>query len=250
MKKILLLVSCLLVVSCTAAYRPYKHRQGYLVIPLAENQFRIEYYSNNPIASKTNWHTAAQQLCGSEISIESEMTETFWRTVRTPVAGQMVDLGAQDFLYHGVVRCKGSVSSVIQTTPSQWRMFNAGGKKGDLVSDEYIARSLKILPARILGLSELPKMNASDYWAQHWSHKPLSQAVNGNRKLSLWALDGENGLPNHLVMIEESGCLESVYVLPPSIMLPGLVNADVSTLETLIKSGALKGYYFPQAECL
>ena len=75
MKKIVLLLSCFLILSCTAAYRPYKNKQGYVVLPLAEKQFRIEYYSDNPNANIANWHTAAKQLCAGEPVIESEQSE-------------------------------------------------------------------------------------------------------------------------------------------------------------------------------
>ncbi len=249
MEKILLLLCCSLMLSCTAAYRPYKHQQGYVALPLSEKQFRIEYYSDNPNASKANWHTAAKQLCVGESVVESEASETLWKTIRTPVAGQMVDLGSQSFIYYGVVTCRDSVSSNVEISPAQWQTFNLKDKTNDFVSDEYIARTLKILPARLLGLTQLPKVNASTFWSQHWSHKPRSQATTGNRQLTLWALDGDNGLPNNLIMIETNGCLESVFILPPSFMLPMLTKAELPKFEALIKSGALTVYSLPFNKC-
>jgi hypothetical protein len=249
MKKILLQLSCFLILGCTAAYRPYKHQQGYVVLPLAEKQFRIEYYSDNPNASKANWHTAAKQLCVGESIIESEQSETLWGTIRTPVAGQMVDLGVQRFIYYGVVTCRDSVSTAVEISPAQWQTFNLTNKTNDFVSDEYIARTLKILPARLLGLTQLPKNNASAFWSQHWSHKPRSQTTIGNRQLTLWALDGDNGLPNNLIMIETQGCLESVYILPPGYMAPMLVESEWPKFEALIKLGMLKAYSLKLERC-
>lgn len=249
MKKILLLLSCFLILSCTAAYRPYKHQQGYVVLPLSEKQYRIEYYSDNPSASKANWHTAAKQLCVGESVIESEASETLWKTIRTPVAGQMVDFGSQSFIYYGVVTCRDSVSTNVEISPAQWQTFNLKNKTNNFVSDEYIARTLKILPARLLGLTQLPKTNASAFWSKHWSHKPRSQATTGNRGFTLWALDGDHGLPNNLIMSETQGCLESVYILPPGFMLPMLAKAELPKFEALIKSGALTAYSLKVEKC-
>ncbi len=249
MKKILLLLSCFLILSCTAAYRPYKHQQGYVALPLSEKQFRIEYYSDNPNASKANWHTAAKQLCVGESVIESEASETLWKTIRTPVAGQMVDLGSQSFIYYGVVTCRDSVSTNVEMSPTQWQTFNPINKTNNFVSDEYIARTLKILPARLLGLTQLPKIDASAFWSQHWSHKPRSQTPSGNRQLTLWALDGDNGLPNNLIIIETNGCLESVFILPPSYMPPILVESEWPKFEALIKLGMLKAYSLKFERC-
>jgi hypothetical protein len=142
MKKILLLLYCFLILGCTAAYRPYKHQEGYVVLPLSEKQFRIEYYSDNPNARKTNWHMAAKQLCAGEPVIESEQSETLWGTVRTPIAGQMVDLGTQSFIYYGVVTCRDSVSAAVERSPAQWQTFNLTNKTNNFVSAEYIARTL------------------------------------------------------------------------------------------------------------
>jgi|GEM_PF-6096441 len=249
MKKILLLLGCFLILSCTAAYRPYKHQQGYVVLPLSEKQFRIEYYSNNPNASKANWHTAAKQLCVGDAVVESEQNETLWRTVRTPVAGQMVDLGAQDFIYYGVATCQQSVSADVEISPTQWQIFNLQNKTNDFVSDKYIARTLKIVPSRLLGLTQLPKVNASASYSQHWNHKPRLQTTTGNRQLTLWTVDGDNGLPNNLIMIETQGCLESIYVLPPSLIVPKLATADLPKFEVLLKSGALTVYSLKLEKC-
>jgi hypothetical protein len=249
MKKIILLLSCLSILGCTAAYRPYKHQEGYVVLPLGEKQFRIEYYSDNLNASKANWQTAAKQLCVGEPVIESEQSETLWGTIRTPVAGQMVDLGVQRFIYYGVVTCRDSVSTAVEISPAQWQTFNLTNKTNNFVSDEYIARTLKILPARLLGLTQLPKINASAFWSKHWSHKPRLQTTTGNRQLTLWALDGDNGLPNNLIIIETNGCLEFVFILPPSFMLPVLAKAELPKFEALIKSGALTVYALQREKC-
>jgi hypothetical protein len=249
MKKILLLLNCFLILGCTAAYRPYKHQQGYVALPLSEKQFRIEYYSDNPNASKANWHTAAKQLCVGESVIESEASETLWKTIRTPVAGQMVDLGSQSFIYYGEVTCRDSVSTSVEISPAQWQTFNLKNKTNNFVSDEYIARTLKIASSRLLGLTQLPKVNAGEFYSQHWNHKPRLQTTTGNRQLTSWALDGDNGLPNNLIMIETQGCLESLYILPPSFMLPMLIKAELPKFEALIKSGALTVYSLPLEKC-
>lgn len=249
MKKILLLLNCFLILGCTAAYRPYKHQEGYVVLPLGEKQFRIEYYSDNPNASKANWYTAAKQLCVGESAIESEANQTLWKTIRTPVAGQMVDLGSQSFIYYGVVTCRDSVSTNVEMSPAQWQTFNPINKTNNFVSDEYIVRTLKILPARLLGLTQLPKIDARAFWSQHWSHKPRSQTTTGNRQLTLWALDGDNGLPNNLIIIETNGCLESVFILPPGYLLPMLAKAELPKFEALLKSGALTVYALQREKC-
>lgn len=78
---------------------------------------------------------------------------------------------------------------------------------------------------------------------------PSIGAASLNREFTLWALDGDNGLPNNLIMIEAQDCLEAVYILPPSYMLPMFAKAELPKFETLIKSGALTVYSLPIDRC-
>ena len=210
---------CGLLVACTAAYRPYKSGQGYVVLPISENKFRIEYYSNNQTAAASNWQFSANQVCPSGFNIVYEDIYTIHGTVRTPVAGQMVDLGTQSFIHYGLINCKDMPSASIEFTKSNWFSLSKHTKNLEPVSDIYIAHTLNINRANLSSLSTLPALGASVYLKEFW-RKPPTQQIKADATLtSVWPLGGNNWFPNRVLLVENRNCLVAVHILPPDLII-------------------------------
>lgn len=236
--------------ACTAAYRPYKSGQGYVVLPVGENQFRIEYYSNNPAAAANNWQLSANQVCPSGFNLVYEDKYTIHGTVRTPVAGQMVDLGSQNFIHYGLISCKDMPSISIELSEANWFSFSNHTKNIEPVSDIYIARTLNINRANLINLTKLPALGASVYLTEFWRKPPTQQIKTDANLMSVWPLESNSRISNSVLLVEKRDCLVSLDILPSNLMVSIFTKIQKIEFGNLIKAGIIQAYTFKSPVCL
>ena len=247
-RSIFILFIVLITVSCSAPYRYYHNGQGYLILPFEQNQFRIEYYSDDPKVAEANWHLAANEICNNASSVNYQDNYTINSTFRSPVAGQMIDLPTQRFIHYGTVRCGGPNAEKVELIPAKWYTFNAKTGVDEPVSVPYIADTLKISPVKLFQLIKLQRENASAQLTKLW-FKPMSQFVQDGTHISIWPLDGNGWAPNSLVLTERFNCLMSIEILPPDVLINILSKTKNMALQQLVSSGAITRYFLKIDGC-
>ena len=244
-----LMIACIgILMACATPYRPFHNHQGYVILPFEKNKYRIEYYSNDQKAAETNWLLAANQICNNTPEIQYEDKYTIHGSVRTPVAGQMVDLGTQDFIHYGVVSCASLPVADLELIPAQWYTINSKTKNDEPVSNVYIVDTLKISSVKLFDLIKLPRVNASTHLTSLW-HAPLGQTVQDGVRTSIWFLDGNGWAQNSVVLTEKDERLESIQIFPSNLIISVLSKIKKMDLKALVEGGQIPVYSLAMNGC-
>ncbi len=243
-KLILMLAALLNLAACTPVQRPLKNGQGYIVLPISEKKFRIEYYSKTSMLAQSYWNVTAEQLCPAGFEVIYNKRHTLNFDMYVPIAGNNVNLGRQEFIQYGQVACHGVVSNAVTLTESKWKEFNQESRSATPVSDRWLTETLKL---HVNHLLELPAKNSVAVLERDWG-KPRQQLEKNNEIISVWMKGGDSWFPNQVALLERDGCLKIVAVIP------GATNAWMNiidksllqekNLESLMVTGSLPAYFF------
>lgn len=130
--------------SCAADFREHKYWQGYVVLRVEGERYRIEYFAKSKPDAAKYWKQTFEQLCQGNGAVIYEQGEVAHTDMYTPIMGQSVNIGRQKFHHIGIVDCNGPASDLIKITSSPWREFNSSTQQKSPVSEEYLLRKLNI----------------------------------------------------------------------------------------------------------
>lgn len=183
-----------------------------------DNTYRIEYYSKGKKEAEENWRLAAQQLCPADFEILYQEKHTIHGSVRTPVAGQMMDIATEEYIHYGEIGCPTEPAQIVELTHSPWREFNHQTNAIKPVSIRFIAETFTI-PINYLGpLDELPAKGAHEVLVKRYGKSMQQENIN-NQQVLLWSLGGNSWFPNNLVVSFHQESVRRVMILPPSILI-------------------------------
>lgn len=250
LKVIFLLVFFLSLIACTPTQRPLKNGQGYVVLPVGENRYRIEYYLKYATLAETYWNTTAGQLCLGGFQVLYNKKHVLNFDMYVPVAGNNVNIGRQEFIQYGEVKCEGEPSTAIMLTESNWREFNSETKSIKPVSERWLTETLQLYVSH---LSVLSGTNAVATLAKDWG-KPQRQPGKNGEVLSVWTKGGDSWFPNQVILVERNDCLKMVLILPGMITYMASYSKKLEINEggiaALVVGGAVPAYYWlREADC-
>lgn len=249
-KLIMVLAALLYLAACTPVQRPLKNGQGYIVLPISEKQFRIEYYSKTSVLAQSHWNVTAEQLCPAGFEVIYNKKHTLNFDMYVPIAGNNVYLGRQEFIQYGQVACHGVVSNAVTLTESKWKEFNQESRSATPVSDRWLTETLKL---HVNHLLELPAKNSDAVLERDWG-KPRQQLEKNNEIISVWVKGGDSWFPNQVALLERDGCLKLIVILPgvTSVWMNAVEGSPFreKDLESLITLGVLPAYFhYPNLNC-
>ncbi len=229
-------------VACTPTQRPLKHGQGYVVVPVSEKQFRIEYYLKNANQIENQWNTTAGQLCPGGFQVIYSKRHILNFDMYVPIAGNNVNLGRQEFIQYGLVICNGSASNTVSLTEGKWKEFNAQTRSVTPVSDRWMTETLKLYVGH---LPKLPIINSIAVLEKDWG-KPLKQDHQGADTISIWMKGGDSWYPNYIGLIERNGCLNLVMALMMGVFQKSA--GENKSFEQLLLTRTMPAYFY-QPQC-
>jgi hypothetical protein len=242
--KLIVGVMAVLMCACTPAQRPLKNGQGYLVVPITEKQFRIEYYLKHAKLAETYWNTTAAQLCPDGFQVLYNEKRTLNFDMYVPIAGNNVNIGRQEFIQYGQVVCTGAASGSVELTQSKWKEFSPVTRSVAPVSDRWLTETLRLYVGH---LPDLPVTHPGEALEKIWG-KPWKRDRRGSDALSIWMKGGDSWFPNYVGVIERNDCLHLALVLPgtSAAMMGVFKNTAPENInfEHLLTSGKMPAYFY------
>ncbi|ARU27544.1 hypothetical protein [Cellvibrio sp. PSBB006] len=232
-----------LMLGCSSIYGPYRKNSGYVVLPIAPQHYRIEYFSKSRKAIDDNWRLVAKQLCDGQFEVLYSSLDVVNHDVEVPVMGNNVNLARQEFIQQGEVICEFQASAVVTITQSKWAEYNREAKAVRPVSDTFLRHKLKM---HVSHLASLPSNNAQQTLIGLWG-KPSIQMDDNATRISVWAR-GQGWFPNQILLDEQGGCLTSITIFPgvSAYLLDSLKRSStsLSEIKSMVVSGALPAYFY------
>lgn len=235
--------------ACTPTQRPLEKSEGYVVLATENNQYRIEYFSKYKMLAEDYWSTTAEQLCPEGYETLYVNLDTLQFDMHVPIAGNNVNIGREEFIKSGEIRCSGDVASEVILTESQWREFNKETKAIKPVSGRWLSEALKLPSSH---LTKLPTLEATQALTNIWG-KPMKTQETGAKSVSIWQKGGDSWLRNQVALIEQDNCLKMVAIIPgvSAYMMGQYMTKDNvgEIISQLVTSGALPTYFYETDFC-
>lgn len=232
-----------LLLGCNSIYGPYSKNSGYVVLPIASQHYRVEYFSKGRKAIDDNWRLVAKQLCDGQFEVLYSSLDVVNHDVEVPVMGNNVNLARQEFIQQGELICKFQASTVVTIIQSKWAEYNREAKAVRPVSDIFLRHKLKM---HVSHLALLPVNNAQQALISLWGN-PSIQMNSNAASISIWAR-GQGWFPNQILLDEQGGCLTSITIFPgvSAYILDSLKrsNTSLSEIKSMIVSGTLPAYFY------
>jgi hypothetical protein len=238
-----------LVLGCAPSYRPYKSDNGFIVLPVDDKTYRIEYFSNAKIVAENFWKTTAVQVCGENYQTVYSETNTILRDLYTPIMGQNVNIGRQKFQHVGEAVCKENTETAVQMSRSSWREYNVKVKALRPVSDAYIVDVLNISWVMFGWIEALPTKNATAAFQKKWN-KPIQQETLDGEMITTWEIGENTWFQNQLVFVEKEECLKTIMIVSASLLLMKKQLGNLKLTEDLMQQGHPGIYFYrPTTPC-
>lgn len=247
MKKLILILFCVpFLVSCSAIY-PVEAE--YVVLPIAKNHFRIEFFSDDARYARVRWLVVANELCNKDFYLVYSGLDSLKLDLYTPIAGREVNIGQTKYIRRGEVICNSDVSSTIHISESQWREFNRETKTTKPVSARWLSA---ILGFDVEYLERLSPITTVAVLAHDWG-APVNTLKNNYEKLMSWFNGSNNRLLSQVALLESNECLAMVLILPgvTADVLGQYINQETIQADVvdLLTSGLLPAYSYRTDFC-
>lgn len=237
MIKIVPILILLVLAGCTSTYQPIKNRNGYVVIPNNDSYF-IEYHGTDRNFVETSWVQAANETCPSGYKVLSQDEQIINGSFKSPVAGQMVNLGTQDFLQLGEIKCDTAEPPKTNLTELAWKRGNA--QEGYLFSNAFIAKQISMKEGQVRFMSKASTAKLVDYF--DWK---FGDAVFSENEIKIWN-NRATTIPNGIIVNSINDCPEKITIIPPALMLTIYMSKNKNYDELLALS---KGTYSIKPIC-
>lgn len=239
----------LLITACTPTQRPLKNGEGYVAIAAGDNHYRIEYFSKSKKIAEDFWKTTAEQLCPDGYESLYSKQDVLQFDMYVPIAGNNVNLGRQEFIQSGEVKCNGNTATEVTLIDSRWREFNKETQAIKPVSERWLTEVLKLYVAH---LPKLPAQGAVEQLTEAWG-KPTETHTANSGSVSIWQKGGDSWFPNQVALIEREGCLRTVVLIPGvSAFIMGQYKGKDNMgelIDQLVTSGAIPTYFYKTGFC-
>lgn len=248
--RLVALILMFFVFSCSASFREHKYGQGYVVLSVEGERYRIEYFAKSKQDAAKYWKQTFEQLCQGKGAVVYEQGEVVHRDMYTPIMGQSVNIGRQMFHHIGIVDCKGPTSDFIKITSSPWREFNSSTQQRSPVSEEYLLRKLNIF---INHFSNLQPAKPYDQIAKVWG-KPSEKKILGSEIFYIWNKGGADSVASQFLLVEENECLKAAMIIPiySGYLLAALEKSNkIAKLDyqKIMTSGMVQAYFITNSSC-
>lgn len=236
--------------SCAAGFREHKYGQGYVVLHVAGERYRIEYFAKSKQDAAKYWQQTYDQLCQGSGKIIYQQGEVVQRDMYTPIMGQSVNIGRQQFHHIGEVECQRMDSGLLKMTQSPWREFNEHTKQQSPVSEEYILRKLNIY---INHFSQLQPKKPYEQIAKIWG-KPSQTEILDSERFYVWNKGGSDSVASQFLLVEENECLKAAMIIPiySGYLLAALEKSNkIGKLDygSIMTSGLVPTYFLTNSTC-
>ncbi|MDK2595615.1 hypothetical protein [Pseudoalteromonas obscura] len=239
MYKAVIALALLSLVGCSATYQPLTGTYGYVVIP-KNDIHHIEYHGTDKGFVENSWLQAANETCPSGFETLSKTEDVIRGTVKSPVAGQMVNLGTQDVILLGKIKCHVQEAGSSVLTDFAWKKSSA--QQVDYFSHAYVAKKIEMRHDQVRFIGSAPTTKVIEYL--DWKFGKSVAEVNDNGlKTKVW-LNRNTVLASAVAVTYKDECPNVVKILPPfSVMLLGGAN-NSKNLEkvAVMSSGIYKAY--------
>lgn len=237
------------ITACTPTHRPLKSGEGYVVLLAGNNHYRIEYFSKSKMLAEDYWITTAEQLCPSGYDTLYRKHDVLQFDMYVPIAGNNVNLGRQEFIQRGEVKCSDDTAKKITLTESRWREFNKEIQTITPISERWLTEVLKL---HVANLTKLPAQGATDHLTKTWG-KPTEIYNTDIDTVSVWRKGGDSWFPNQVALVEREGCLRTVVLIPGvSAFIIGQYKGKdniAGFIDQLITSGSIPTYFYKTSFC-
>jgi hypothetical protein len=236
--------------SCAAGFREHKYGQGYVVLHVEDERYRIEYFAKSKQDAAKYWGQTFDQLCQGGGRIIYEEGEVVNRDMYTPIMGQSVNIGRQKFHHIGEVECHKAGSDLLKLTQSPWREFNSHTQQQTPVSEEYILRKLNVY---INHFSNLQPAKPYEQIAKIWG-KPSEKKSLGSENFYIWNKGGVDSVASQFLLVEEKDCLKAAMIIPlySGYLLAALEKSNKMTkldYQEIMTSGLVPTYFLTNSNC-
>ncbi len=240
----------LILCSCAAGFREHKYGQGYVLLHIAGERYRVEYFAKSKRDAAAYWQQTYEHLCQGKGKIIYQLGEVVQRDMYTPIMGQSVNIGRQQFHHIGEVECQRRDSNSLKITQSPWREFNEHTKQPGPVSEEYILRKLNVY---INHFSNLKPEKPYEQIAKIWG-KPSQTKILGSEKFYVWNKGGSDSVASQFLLVEENKCLKAAMIIPfySGYLLAALEKSNKLTkldYQEIMTSGLIPTYFLTNSTC-
>lgn len=199
---------------CKATYQPLDSKYGYVVIPKEETYY-IEYHGKDKVFVEESWTKAAEETCPGGFKTLSKEDETIHGSFQSPVAGQMVNLGTQDFLRLGRIQCDSPLKPKTKLTNEAWTQLNS--PQNDYVSSAYVAQQINMTHGQLRFMATASVKEVFDYFDGKFGDA-VASSVDGELTSKIW-LKRDGALPTGFVMTYKGDCPVEMKIVPPTTMM-------------------------------
>ncbi|TLX45571.1 hypothetical protein C1E24_18450 [Pseudoalteromonas phenolica] len=199
---------------CTATYQPLTATYGYIVIP-KEDTYYVEYHGKDKAFVDASWLKAAEETCPDGYKVISKNDETIHGSFKSPVAGQMVNLGTQDFLLSGQIKCNSIIEPKTQLTNTYWLQSKI--VQENPLSSAYVAKQINMTHGQVRFLATAPALKIVDYLDWKFG-EAVGDIQQGDVKTKIW-VNRKGAIPVGYVLTFKENCAQKIKVVPPMAML-------------------------------